>query len=84
VITAVNGEVAADHPGDIDILVTCVVMPQMQGQEAADRIFPYDHTHHPQQVNTSPSRLQCARPAKGRSTAGTGTARPGQSLMMRS
>ena len=42
VITAVNGlnaiEVAAAHPGDIDILVTDVVMPQMLGKEAAERI----------------------------------------------
>ena len=42
VITAVNGlnaiEVAASHPGDIDVLVTNVVMPQMLGKEAADRI----------------------------------------------
>jgi two-component system, cell cycle sensor histidine kinase and response regulator CckA len=42
VITAVNGldaiEVAAGHPDDIDILVTDVVMPQMLGKEAADRI----------------------------------------------
>ena len=42
VITAVNGlnaiEVAASHPGDIDVLVTDVVMPQMLGKEAADRI----------------------------------------------
>ena len=41
-ITAVNGlnaiEVAASHPGDIDALVTNVVMPQMLGKEAADRI----------------------------------------------
>ena len=42
VITAVNGlnaiEVAAAHPGDIDLLVTDVVMPQMLGKEAAERI----------------------------------------------
>jgi two-component system cell cycle sensor histidine kinase/response regulator CckA len=42
VITAVNGlnaiEVAASHPGDIDMLLTDVVMPQMLGKEAADRI----------------------------------------------
>ncbi len=42
VITAVNGldaiEVAAAHPGGIDILVTDVVMPQMLGKEAAERI----------------------------------------------
>ncbi len=42
VITAVNGldaiEVAAGYTGDIDILVTDVIMPQMLGKEAADRI----------------------------------------------
>jgi PAS domain S-box-containing protein len=42
VLTAVNGinaiEVAASHPGDIDVLLTDVVMPQMLGKEAADRI----------------------------------------------
>jgi PAS domain S-box-containing protein len=42
VITAVNGldaiEVAAGHPGDIDVLVLDVVMPQMLGKEAAMRI----------------------------------------------
>jgi PAS domain S-box-containing protein len=42
VITAVNGlnaiEVAAAHPGGIDVLVTDVVMPQMLGKEAAERI----------------------------------------------
>jgi len=42
VITAVNGldaiEVAAAHPDGIDALVTDVVMPQMLGKEAADRI----------------------------------------------
>ena len=42
VITAVNGlnavEVAAGHPGDIDVLVTDVVMPQMLGKEAAEQI----------------------------------------------
>ena len=41
-ITAVNGidaiEVAASHPGDIDVLLTDVVMPQMLGKEAAERI----------------------------------------------
>jgi PAS domain S-box-containing protein len=42
VITAINGidaiEVAASHPGDIDVLLTDVVMPQMLGKEAAERI----------------------------------------------
>jgi CheY-like chemotaxis protein len=42
VITADNGlnaiEVAASHPGDIDVLLTDVVMPQMLGKEAADQI----------------------------------------------
>ena len=42
VITAVNGldavQVAAGHPGDIDVLLTDVVMPQMLGKEAAERI----------------------------------------------
>jgi two-component system, cell cycle sensor histidine kinase and response regulator CckA len=42
VITAVNGlnaiEVAAARQGGIDILVTDVVMPQMLGKEAAERI----------------------------------------------
>ncbi len=42
VITAVNGrdavEVAARHPGGIDVLVTDVVMPQMPGREAAEQI----------------------------------------------
>ena len=42
VITAVNGldaiEVAAGHPGNIDVLLTDVIMPQMLGKEAADRI----------------------------------------------
>jgi PAS domain S-box-containing protein len=42
VITAVNGldaiEVAAGHPGDIDVLLTDVIMPQMLGKEAASRI----------------------------------------------
>ena len=42
VITAVNGldaiEIAASHPSDIDVLLTDVVMPQMLGKEAADRI----------------------------------------------
>jgi PAS domain S-box-containing protein len=42
VITAVNGlnaiEVATGHVGDIDVMVTDVVMPQMLGKEAADRI----------------------------------------------
>jgi CheY-like chemotaxis protein len=42
VITAVNGQdaikVAAAHSGCIDLLVTDVVMPQMLGKEAAERI----------------------------------------------
>jgi PAS domain S-box-containing protein len=42
VITATNGreaiEVATSHPGGIDIVLTDVVMPQMLGKEAADRI----------------------------------------------
>ncbi len=42
VITAVNGldaiEVAAGHPGNIDVLLTDVIMPQMLGKEAASRI----------------------------------------------
>ena len=42
VLTADNGlhaiEVAASHTGDIDILVTDVVMPQMLGKEAAEQI----------------------------------------------
>jgi two-component system, cell cycle sensor histidine kinase and response regulator CckA len=42
VITADNGlsaiEAAASHPGDIDVLITDVVMPHMLGKEAADRI----------------------------------------------
>jgi CheY-like chemotaxis protein len=42
VITAVNGldaiRVAASHPGNIDVLVTDVVMPKMFGKESADRI----------------------------------------------
>ena len=42
VITAVNGldaiEVAAGHPGSIDVLLTDVVLPQMLGKEAASRI----------------------------------------------
>jgi CheY-like chemotaxis protein len=42
VITADNGlaaiEVAASHPGAIDVLVTDVIMPQKPGKEAADRI----------------------------------------------
>ncbi len=42
VITAVNGldaiGVAAGHPGDIDVLLTDVIMPQMLGKEAASRI----------------------------------------------
>jgi PAS domain S-box-containing protein len=42
VITAANGrdavEVAASHPGSIDVLVTAVVMPQMPGKEAAEQI----------------------------------------------
>ena len=40
VITAVNGldaiEVAAGHPGNIDVLLTDVIMPQMLGKEAAE------------------------------------------------
>jgi len=42
VITAANGrdavEVAASHRGGIDLLVTDVIMPQMSGKEAAERI----------------------------------------------
>jgi two-component system cell cycle sensor histidine kinase/response regulator CckA len=42
VITAVNGldaiEIATRHPGHIDVLLTDVVMPQMLGREAAERI----------------------------------------------
>jgi YesN/AraC family two-component response regulator len=42
VITAGNGRdaiaVAISHPGGIDLLVTDVIMPQMSGKEAADRI----------------------------------------------
>jgi two-component system cell cycle sensor histidine kinase/response regulator CckA len=42
VITAVNGldaiQVAASHPGGVDVLLTDVIMPQMLGKEAAERI----------------------------------------------
>jgi PAS domain S-box-containing protein len=42
VITAANGrdalEVATSHPGGIHLLVTDVIMPQMPGKQAADRI----------------------------------------------
>jgi PAS domain S-box-containing protein len=42
VITAANGreaiQVATNHDGGIDVLVTDIVMPQMLGQEAAERI----------------------------------------------
>jgi PAS domain S-box-containing protein len=42
VITAANGfdaiEAAAGHPGNIDVLLTDVIMPQMLGKEAAGRI----------------------------------------------
>ena len=42
VITAANGrdavQVAAKHPGSIELLVTDVVMPQMAGREAAEQI----------------------------------------------
>ncbi len=42
VITAGNGleaiEIVASHLGDIDVLLTDVVMPRMLGKEAADRI----------------------------------------------
>jgi two-component system, cell cycle sensor histidine kinase and response regulator CckA len=42
VITAIDGrdaiEVAAHHPGGIDVVVTDVIMPQMLGKEAAEQI----------------------------------------------
>ena len=42
VLTAASGQEALDtaaaHPGPIDILLTNVVMPKMQGKEVADRI----------------------------------------------
>ena len=42
VITAANGRdavaAASSHPGGIDLLVTDVIMPQMGGKEAAERI----------------------------------------------
>ncbi len=42
VLTAANGyeaiEAVAAHPGRIDVLLTDVVMPQMQGREVADRV----------------------------------------------
>jgi len=42
VIAAATGyealEIAANHPGDIDVLLTDVVMPRMLGKEAAERI----------------------------------------------
>jgi PAS domain S-box-containing protein len=42
VITAANGpdalRIARDHPGEIHLLVTDVVMPQMLGKEVADRM----------------------------------------------
>jgi hypothetical protein len=42
VITAANGrhaiQAATSHPGDIDVLLTDVIMPQMLGKEAAEQI----------------------------------------------
>jgi CheY-like chemotaxis protein len=42
VITAASGreaiEIAANHAGGIDVLLTDVIMPQMLGKEAAERI----------------------------------------------
>lgn len=41
-ITASNGleaiEIAASHPGDIDVLLTDVIMPRMLGKETAEQV----------------------------------------------
>src|ERR1039458_2522718 len=43
VITAANGpealDIARDHPGEIHLLVTDVVMPHMLGKEVAEKIL---------------------------------------------